>query len=157
MNEKIEKRFEKSIQMNETDDHWIWTGYRDSNGHACIRSRDIGGKEIRIYAPRLSWLIYRPTEPTGDAVWRICGEVGCVQPRHLQTGSFSEQHFWNAEHNLRSNRGNPRCDPAAVLDDLENPLLTRQEISKRHGITPQEVCQIKMGKRFPEHTKPPKT
>jgi len=76
-------RFLKKIKY--TDDHWLWLGYRNSNGYGFFK---INGKNH--YAHRVAYLIIKSEQPpTFDDLDHVCKNRLCINPDHLEVVSHS--------------------------------------------------------------------
>jgi len=66
---------------------WLWHGATTRGfGYLVWGSRqDHAGKQPRIQAHRLSWLLYRGELKEGDLVGQTCERKLCVNPQHLFT------------------------------------------------------------------------
>lgn len=76
-----------TILTNGQSDCWLWTGASTRGfGYMVYGSRqDHGGKQPRIQAHRLSWLIHNGDLNKKELVGQECGRKLCVNPDHLFT------------------------------------------------------------------------
>lgn len=73
------------IEVAAPDTCWPWRGFVKSNGYGSLNYK---GKAFNAH--RLVYSLLVATIPDGQVVDHICGNPGCVNPRHLQAVSQSE-------------------------------------------------------------------
>lgn len=82
----IEERFWQKVEKG--PDHWMWTGGTTTLGYGTIWDYD---RQRNSMAHRVSWEIaYGQKIPEGLVIDHLCRIPGCVNPRHLQVVSISE-------------------------------------------------------------------
>lgn len=79
----MEERFWSKV--NKTSECWLWTGACDKKGHGRV---SIKGKTM--FAHRVSWLLAGNTIPEELIVRHKCRSRNCVNPAHLETGTFAD-------------------------------------------------------------------
>lgn len=98
---------------------WLWTGAINGGnarrGHMCAGRRD--GREFKILAPRLSWLIHYGAIPYGMLVCHRCDTPLCVRPDHLMLGT--------PQFNVRDmiHKGRAHWQQPAANDEYDDELL----------------------------------
>jgi hypothetical protein len=91
------ERFEAKVQQ--TDDHWWWTGATQKSGHGTIWNGAYtkAGHPQAVRAHRVSYELYVGPIPAGREVEHACHQPRCVNPAHLRIATHQQ--------NL-ANRGN---------------------------------------------------
>lgn len=87
------KTSDKSIQtvfkkrIKKTDGCWYFTKL---NGEIIPEYPQFMWKGVSMHAHRVSYLMHNGDVSDGKNVFRSCHNKGCINPEHLQAGSFSE-------------------------------------------------------------------
>jgi len=90
LTEEQQKRFWDKV--DKTDSCWLWTGCVFKSGYGAV---SINCKTYISY--RISWLLFGNTIPEGHVIRHKCRSKKCVNPTHLETGTYAE----NAEDKKR--------------------------------------------------------
>lgn len=98
------RRFWEKVERRGEDDCWPWTGNRiTKTGRGQVHIRWDGGKNVRKYAPVVSWeLANGLTVPVGCVVAHSCDNPNCVNPNHLRAVPQAE----NIRDSVRKGRYN---------------------------------------------------
>lgn len=99
-----------------------------------------------------------PTEKhvAAHAPHDVCGNLNCINPKHLRWATYSENNGSDREHDGTLLAGERH--PNSTLTETEAREIKRlcregpsqREIAKRFGITQQHVSSINVGRRWPE-------
>ena len=84
-NAPYEERFFQKV--NKTDSCWIWVGAKTSRGYGSIR---INGKSIGAHV--FSYTHFKGKIPDGMIICHTCDNPSCVNPDHLWTGTYEDNH-----------------------------------------------------------------
>jgi hypothetical protein len=69
------------------EDCWLWHGSTDRQGYAYITLKVSLGKQIKVAAHRMSYLLYVGPIPEGILCLHKCDEPRCCNPAHLFLGT----------------------------------------------------------------------
>lgn len=132
-------------KVDKTDTCWLWTaslvghmGY----GHFWFRDR------LHL-AHRASWIMHRGPIPPGAWVLHHCDTPACVNPDHLYVGDA----LANARDKRERGRGavtSGEANGRALIKHSDVPVIkalcasgvTRVEVARRFGLSPQAVSRI---------------
>ena len=81
--EKDKQRF--WAKVNKTDTCWLWTSGCQQSGHGRFYVNN-----TKVYAHRASWFLAGNTIPEGHIIRHKCRSKNCVNPEHLETGTYAE-------------------------------------------------------------------
>lgn len=113
--QKIERFWAK---VDKSDDCWIWTGSKKSNGYGSFAWPN---REHIEYAHRVAFIISVRELGAEECVLHHCDNRLCVNPQHLFVGSHTD----NIQDMLSKKRGRwQRANPEfyAMLDDARFEL-----------------------------------
>lgn len=79
----VEERF--FVKINKTDSCWLWEGHLDKGGYGHF---SFNRKTIRAH--RVSWLLAGNIIPDGHLIRHKCRNRHCVNPEHLETGTYKD-------------------------------------------------------------------
>ncbi len=114
-------------------------GARNPHGYGQVH---MSGKTV--LAHRLAWALHNGADPARKVVMHTCDNPSCVNPEHLVLGSQAENMTDMAKKSRRA------IIPDYVVVIIRAQLaagIKQRAIAAFHGICPQHVSDIKLGKR----------
>ncbi len=136
---------------------WEWTGGRNDKGYGTVRWDD----KNRL-AHRIAYTLAIGPIPDGLGVCHTCDNPPCCRPDHLFPGTQLDN-IRDAKAKGRLNSrgfGAGEASPHSRLTDADvasirvlAPTMTRVELGRRFGVTPQNISRIVTGKGW-RHTAP---
>lgn len=145
------------LQVNKTDNCWLWTGYPTTDGYGQIRPPNTKGT-ITIRAHRASWIIHNGPIPDGLWVLHDCpgGDNSlCVRPDHLWLGTHEDNMRDKAE---KGRTGTAKLTPALVTEIRnlhQSSDITQECLGKRFNVNRKTVADILNGRNW-KHVPPTK-
>lgn len=99
----IEERFWAKVYK--TDKCWVWTGAH-SDGYSMFK---VDGHPVKVH--KYAWILYNGALPEGLYVLHSCDVKDCVHPKHLHTGTQSDNMKECVQRRRLNNAGehNPRA------------------------------------------------
>lgn len=122
----LRERFEEKFVRGASNECWEFMGARDGSGYGSIGD----GRGGVIGTHRLSYETYRGPIPSGKLIMHTCDNPPCVNPSHLEIGTFRE----NAIDCASKNRFGPRFgtnNARAILSEKDIHFI-RNKFKKRH-------------------------
>lgn len=101
LEQKYIDRFWTYVKVTEPDECWTWTAARTKQGHGYFNIK-LNGKFKQIGAHKVSLMIQGITIPKDKVVMHICDNPSCVNPRHLQIGTYKD----NTQDMIQKGRNN---------------------------------------------------
>jgi hypothetical protein len=83
--ERNRNRFLEKVKKDPDTGCWIWQSSLNTNGYGQFRLK---GKIRKAH--RAAWLIFRGPIPKGMTLDHKCRNIKCVNPKHLELVSVSE-------------------------------------------------------------------
>lgn len=108
----IEERFWKRVNI--TDDCWFWIGSTDTGGYGQLW---LDKATPCMKAHRISWYLSGNSVPEGQVIRHKCRNRNCVNPEHLETGTYQENCL-DKERDGTTSRG----------EKIGTSLLTEQQV-----------------------------
>lgn len=145
------ERFWHWVEKGAPDSCWLWQGKTDKDGYGTLKD---GPKLLRAH--RISYEIHKGEIPEGHLIRHSCHTPGCVNPRHLSTGT----HIDNAMDKVlagrsRVNEAHPNCKFSdEVVAAVRAASGRRKDIAEQFGISPSQVGNIRSGAQRPAKETP---
>jgi hypothetical protein len=147
----IADRFHQKYEKIPIAGCWIWTAAVTKFGHGLIKVN--GGKEERVKAHRLSYLLHKGEITKGLNVLHQCGVAACVNPDHLYLGTQKENArdmMRHGRHFLPDNNGEnaawAKLTESDVLEIIaakpDRKYGTGTELARRFNVSKAAIYQI---------------
>jgi len=136
-------RFWQKVAISAPDACWLWKASRGGSGYGHVWI-EINGERRCVDAHKRAWTLTHGPVPHGQVVRHRCNVKTCVNPAHLELGSYSE----NTVDALRDGFGGVKlraADIRAILAERYAGRL-RVEIAAKHGIRESYVNEILIGR-----------
>jgi len=139
MDDKIKERFFAKVEK--TDTCWLWTGSLEKNGYARFK---IGDKKLLCH--RSSWIIAGNTIPEGHVIRHKCRNRHCVNPEHLEAGTYSENNgadrVRDGTLNNGTKNGNSKLAEEQVLEIRARAEESQRELAEEFGVSISTLNKI---------------
>lgn len=147
----LEERFWRKVDKGE--ECWLWTGNKRPNGYGAIQE---GGKGTRtLSAHRLSFEMHSGPIPDGMVVMHTCDNPTCVNPAHLELGTYQD----NMDDMWAKGRGRPAINrgessgKAKLTEELvryirANPERGHKDLADELGLKPNTVRGVRIGRTW---------
>lgn len=150
------ERFWSKVEKG--DDCWNWTG--STNG----RYGQFHFNSDHISAHRFSYILFNGAIPEGAIVRHKCDNPLCVNPSHLEAGTFAD----NTADMMSRGRGSYVAHPgeangrAKLTVDQVNEIRATYsgrfgdaaDLARRYGVTKTTISRILRGELWPEQAQP---
>lgn len=148
------KRFNRYIVPGNSEDCWLWQGYRNKEGYG-ILGMSSGGNEK---AHRLAYALYKGDVPENIFVLHKCDNTSCCNPSHLFLGTHTDNMqdmYKKGRHKIEYVSGSKsKCcvlKPSFVLLARELWLTkkwTQGELAKLFNCSQQCISNLILGKTY---------
>ncbi len=147
--DSFEKRFIPKYPLNcfspaNEDKCWDWQGALAA-GYG-----QIGWESLLYYAHRLSYILFNGTIPKEALVRHTCDNPSCVNPKHLITGTHSD----NAIDSVKRGRHHSQRLNEEDVKDIKWQLCNQpsyglvNELARQYGVSHTAIGKIKSGKSW---------
>jgi len=141
----LAERFWSKVERRSGNECWPWRA-SVQRGYGAFRITDSVGRRRQVNAQRVAYVLTWGPIPDGEHILHTCDTPLCCNPRHLMTGTRSENMRQMVERGRRERRPVGRAIGeavrAAIRDDLAAGLPVRQ-IARRHHVAPVTVRTIR--------------
>jgi hypothetical protein len=137
--EEQKKRFWDKV--DKTDSCWSWTGGISNSGYGAICIN------YKIYKThRISWLLAGNTIPDGHVIRHKCRNRHCLNPEHLETGTYADNNGIDRVRDGTDNRGekniSAKLTATQVLEIRERATETYQRLAEEYGVDRTTISYI---------------
>ena len=150
--EPIEIRFWLCVDKKAEHECWLWKRPASSNGYGRIRA---GHRSKEVTAHRLSWVLHNNDEiPAGMVVMHKCDNKLCVNPYHLQLGTYKD----NTQDMISKGRAKYKplygsTNGNALLDEEKVRLIKGSQeshaaLARLLGVSASCIADIRKGRRW---------
>lgn len=136
------ERFWHWVEKGSEDACWLWQGMTDKDGYGTLKD----GRNL-LRAHRISYEIHKGEIPDGHLIRHSCHTPGCVNPKHLSTGT----HLDNAMDKTLAGRApvnevHWNCKYSnEVVAAVRSATGLRKDIAARFGMSESQVGNIRSG------------
>lgn len=148
----IEVRFFR--QLEKTDSCWLWKGRLVGKGYGQIGLGGKGAKQVLVH--RLSYEIHKGPIPEGMVVMHSCDNPRCVNPKHLEAGTQS-QNIKDAFARMRKFQPIKKakgedCGAAKLTNEIvlgiRSSALSLKELATLHNVSKSAIERIRYRKTW---------
>lgn len=145
------ERFCSKIDIRSKEECWNWKADRFRAGYGMFTLRRPGRKTWAAH--RIAWIMWNMQAiPRGMVISHTCSNKACVNPRHLELATYSE----NNQHTVLSGRANHRvgesCSWSKLTDEAVREIRTSSasgvSLAAKFGVSPSQVSHVKSGRRW---------
>jgi DNA-binding CsgD family transcriptional regulator len=142
LSSKLLSRFWSKIDVQDSDDCWVWQDWLDTDGYGHFR---IGPKSYSSH--RISYSIAHPKEKLGSQICHACNNPACNNPKHLYNGTAATNGRDIANAGIKKGIKHPsnKYTEKQILQVIALKDLTDIEISKRLKIPRATVNAVLYG------------
>ena len=147
LDEKAERRFNKSFHKNEETGCWDWTGTSNNAGYPLFSY-----KGRMVSASKTAYkLNYEEDIPGGHVVSHTCDNVKCVNPDHIYVTSRSDlvkDLYKSGKMKAPEQKGADNPNAKLSEEDVreirrkKEEGITHEELAKEYGVTKTTISQI---------------
>jgi len=148
--EPLEKRFWKKVDKREENDCWPWIGAISHSGDGVI---GVNGRNKSAH--RISYELCKGEIPEGMHVMHSCDNPKCVNPRHLRSGTASENikdAFDKGRKQAPKLSGEQNPKSKLTLEQVRfiksNPQLGHKAIADMFGLSPNAIRGVRIGRTW---------
>jgi len=150
-------RFLHKVIYDPVTECWTWIGSKYRFGYGHFR-RKINDKWVMYKAHRYAYEFYNGAIPNGALVCHHCDNPGCVNPKHLFSGTYKDnvddmfnkgrrgKVFRNPKHNLLSK---DIADEIRYLK-VANPNMKLKELATKFNTSMTQISRILNNKIWKE-------
>ena len=138
----IPKRFWSKVDKKGPNDCWEWKGQKFRTGY---------GRLDNLRAHRISYILSKGKIPDGLIIMHQCDNKSCVNPNHLDAGTYSQNTKDAYDRGLSKAPHGAQHGKCRISDDMVRAIrestLTHRQIMAKFGVSKSTVYYIRKGTR----------
>lgn len=143
----VEQRLLRNLVKTETC--WFWRGHRDG-----YRLMSGGAGKKMVLAHRLSYELHHGPIPEGMVVMHKCDVPACVNPDHLEVGTYQDNALdaiRKGRHHvvpkLRGGEGNKRAVlTPEIVREIRQSSESHAALARRYGVGKTTIRSVRSGR-----------
>jgi hypothetical protein len=148
-------RFRSRLKLNPDTRCWEWTGAKNNSGYGTIAAADqklrLGQEAAKLTTHRFSYYMLVGPVPRGEVIRHLCHNKLCCNPKHLTTGSHSENQKDTVEIKGINTQVLSEQDVAFLRNTYagkRNPRGTVNRLAAEYKVARQTITNAIRGRTF---------
>lgn len=145
MKKSMSQRFWEKVECRGADECWPWLA-ATQRGYGAFRLIDGNGRRRQVNAQRVAYVLTYGPIPDGEHILHSCDTPLCCNPKHLSTGTRSDNMRQMVDRNRRAKRTEYRHISDALRESIKTDIRLGtpvREIARRHRVAPVTVRVIR--------------
>lgn len=133
--ELFEMKVNKDVSPNSPNGCWTWTAGKNKSGYGMMTINN-----MRLYAHRVSYTLYKGPIPEGLLVCHLCNNRSCVNPEHLEIGT----HWDNKQDSIKAGTDYWKLGHQYTPPARQTKLSDKEVIEIRHHLEESVVINHRL-------------